>query len=196
MQLGELLSARKLTNRLTRPILLDADAAIRCARARQDVEQAQAKVEYAERAEDGRMLRPSTDAAKARLAEAESEQAAADEAAEDHLVDFVFESVGSTRWSEMLEEHPSLDEQKERLGDQDPGYDLKSWPVAVVAECLVDPAVAGPADVQRLKDDAPEVVWDQILSSAVRVNMGANTVPKSRSGSKTTTGSEPRSEQP
>ena len=193
MRLSELLESKRLTNRLTQPVLLDADIAIRCSRARKAVEDAQAKLDNAERAEQGRMLQPRVQRAQAELDEAKEEQEAADSEAEQFLVDFVFESVGSTRWDELLEEHPSPDEQKERLGNDDPGYDLKRWPLAVVAECLKSPEVSGVEDVEALKDRVPDVVWDQILAAAVRVNRGANQVPKSRNGSPTTDSSEPRS---
>lgn len=192
MQLSELLEQKRLTSRFTQPILLDADVAVRCARARTAVEKAQAKVEQAERSEDGRLQMPRTVKAREELEEAQAEQEAADSEAEAFLVDFVFESVGSTRWDELLEEHPSPDEQKERLGKDDPGYDLKTWPLAVVAACLKSPEVSGVADVRKLKDDAPDAVWDQILNAAIRVNRGANQVPKSLSGWPKTESSEPK----
>lgn len=196
LRLSDLLAERKLTNRLTRPILMDADVAIRCDRARREVEDAQKRVEKAEQVEAGRMQQPAVGKAKAALDQAEAEQEAADTEAEQHLVDFVFESVGSTAWDELIEKHPSPDDQKERLGEGDPGYDLKSWPIAVVAACLKQPEVSGEDDVRALKDQAPDVVWDQILAAAVRVNRGANAVPKSRNGSQTTQRSVQRSEQP
>lgn len=196
MRLSDLLESKRLTNRLTQPVLLDADVAIRCARARKLVEEARVRLDNAERAEQGRLQQPRVQRAQAELDEAKAEQEAADQDAEAHLVDFVFESVGSTRWDQLVEEHPSPTEQKEQLGEGDPGYDLQRWPLAVVAECLKAPEVSGVDDVAALKDRVPDAVWQQILGAAVRVNRGANEVPKSRNGSQTTASSEPKSGPP
>lgn len=196
MKLDELLEDRdRLRNRLTVPVLMSTDAAEACVRAEQSVRKAEATLERAQAAEDGRMSCPKTAEAEADLQAAQAALDAAHEAAQDHLVDFVVESIGSDRWEELVAEHPPTTEQVEQHGSKTL-FNPKTFPEAAVAACLAEPEVTGLADVRKLRSMVPDVVWQQLFEAVLRVNRGANRVPLSLIGSGATTSSAAGSEQP
>jgi hypothetical protein len=196
MKLSELMQGRELVNRHTVPVLLSTDAAWRLSRATAAVEKAKKEHGRAQRAENGRMHTPLTVEAQAELAEAEAELEAAQNAAAEHLIDFVVESLGSDEWEELVGAHPSPKEQAERLGAQDPGYDTKTFPLAAVAACLREPEVDSLDDVKQLKAKVPDIVWSQLFAAVLRVNRGQNAVPPSLTGSSETRSSGRESEPP
>jgi hypothetical protein len=186
MKLSELTDGDRLVNRLTVPICMSSDALNAFAVAKTRADDARKKVERAQRAEAGRMDAPLTVEARAELETAEAQLAEAESEAERFLVDFRFESIGADAWDDLLEQHPSPDEQKAKLGDQDPGFDAKTFPLAAVAACLVEPEVDSPDDVVKLRSKLPSRAWDQLFSAAVNVNRGENRIPPTWLGSKPT----------
>lgn len=229
VKLDDLLRERRLTSTLTQHILFDTDASHQLEQAKADYDaavrahdRAVTRVKQAGDEDGNRLLRPRVAVAEEALAKASAdleeasaayEQAQAD--AEPHLVDFVFESVGSDLWQRLHEMNPSPEAQRERLGDADPGYHARRFPIVAVAFSLQDPAVPDeeleayldeeldndaerplPPTVAALQSRVPDIVWDQIVGGAMVVNRGPNRVPKSLTGSGKTPTSEPRSEQP
>lgn len=216
MQLTELLAGRDLVNRSEVPVLLSTDAADRIARAQAAVNEAADALDRAKRVEQGRMAQPMSQERQAVLDAAQAELEAANEAALDHLVDFVVESIGSTEFDVLIEALPATPEQRKRYG-KELTWDPSRFPVLLVALCLRQPEVDAdelealqewlaaddrdgeppvPASVTQLKAKLPDVVWQQLYTAAYRVNRGVNDVPKSLTGSATTRSSEVRSEQP
>lgn len=196
MKLSELMQDRELTNRHTVPVLLSTDAAWRMSRATAAVDTAKKKLDRARRAERDRMQAPMTAEATEELEAAEAELEAAQNEAAEHLIDFVVESLGSDEWEALVEAHPSLPEQRERLGVEDPGYNTKTFPLAAVAACLKQPEVDSLDDVRKLKKKVPDVVWSQLFAAVLRANRGQNMVPPSLTGSSVTRSSGRESEQP
>lgn len=214
MKLSELLQDRgRLVNRLPVPVLMSTEAAERVARAQTDadltgrqVERAERAVKDAEAAEEGRMQRPRTEAAKTDLERAQAKHDAAEVAleearvaAEKYLVDFVVQSIGSDEWEELVNAHPPTEEQRERISGQSgavPQWNPATFPLDAVAACLAEPEVDGVEDVRKLKASVPEAVWYQLFAAVVRVNQGANRVDPSLLGSATTRISVSGSEQP
>jgi multidrug efflux pump subunit AcrA (membrane-fusion protein) len=190
MKLADLMQDRKLVNRHTVSVLLSTDALEDFATAKAKVEQAQQKLERAQRAEAGRMSAPLTVAAGAELEQAQARLAEAEAAAAEHLVDFKFESIGSDAWEALIDAHQSPDEQRERLGDDDPGFDTKRFPLAAVAACLVEPEVDSLDDVKLLKSRIPDYAWSQMFEGVLQVNRGKNRIPPTWLASRTTLPSE------
>jgi hypothetical protein len=186
MKLSELMQDRSLVNRHTVPVLLSTDAAFRVARARDAVDKAQRRLDRARVAEKGRMHAPMTVEATGDLETAQDELVQAEAEAEQHLIDFVVESLGSDEWEALVAAHESPADQMERLGSDDPGYDLKTFPLAAVAACLKEPEVDSLDDVKTLKGKIPDIVWSQLFAAVLRVNRGANAVPPTLLGSKKT----------
>jgi hypothetical protein len=195
MKLSELTEGDRLVNRLTVPICMSSDALNAFALAKTKADDARKKLERAQRAEAGRMDAPLTVEARAELEQAEAELAAAEDEAERFLVDFRFESIGADAWDDLLDAHQSPDEQKAKLGDQDPGFDAKTFPVAAVTACLVEPEVDSPGDVVKLRSKLPSKAWDQLFAAAVNVNRSENRIPPMWLGSRTTPSSVSGSEQ-
>lgn len=196
MLLSDLLADRdRLRNRLTVPVLMSTDVAEACVQAQEAVDLAAGDLELAQAVEDGRMSTPKTQAAHARLEQAQAQLDAAHEAAEDHLVDFVVESIGSDAWEELVSEHPPTDEQREKYGPKTV-FNPRTFPEAAMAVCLVEPEVTGLGDIRKLRSQIPDVVWQQLFEAVLRVNRGANRVPLSLTGSVATRSSAAGSEPP
>lgn len=213
MRLDELLEDRgRVVNHHTVPVLMDRDAAQRCVQAEDAVEKARETHARAAAVEAGRMATPHTTLTRQKLEEAEAELEAAYQAAEPHLVQFKFESVGGDLWDQMITAHPPTKDQRER--DEDAEYNPTLFPLAAVAVSLADPQIprgevdayraaldAGeqeppiPPSVRKLKSQVPSIVWDQLFQGALVVNRGVTRVPLLWSGSGTTRRSGPGSAQ-
>lgn len=207
MDLTELLEDRdRLINRKTVPILMSSEHADECYRAQNAVEKARAVVERAEAIEKERLDKPRTTKAREDLAQAEAELEAASEAAAEHVVDFVVESVGSDLWEEIVDAHPPTKEQKDQYGDG-MWFNPRTFPEVAIGCCLAEPQV--PSDdikqylesmrdgfpegqpdsipaVRKLRGTVNDIVWQQLLAAVIRVNRGANAIPKSLTGSGST----------
>lgn len=194
MKLSEVLEGRNLTNRVTVPVLLNTDTAERIIDAERAVKDATRRLEFAEQQEAGLMAQPATTAAREELSQAQAALAAAQADAEDHLYDFVVESIGAAAWQELVSAHPPTKEQRERLG-RDLDYNPDTFPVAALAVCLVDPEADTVEEVQDLKAKLPQAVWQQLWTGCLRANIGVNRVPPSLTGSHATSGSGPKSGQ-
>ena len=204
MKLDELLKDRgRVVNHHTVPVLMDRDAAQRCVRAEEAAEKARDAHGRAVAIESDRMAQPQTTTTRNKLDEAEAELEAAYQAAEPHLVEFKFESVGGDLWDQMITAHPPTVEQRER--DENAEYDPTVFPLAAIAVSLADPEIPDveidayrkaldrgesdppiPPAVRKLKSQVPSIVWDQLFSCALLVNRGVTRVPLLWSGSGTT----------
>lgn len=202
MNLDELLEDRdRLANRLTVPVLMSTDHAEACARARKEVDRAQKALARAERLKGERLSHPDHERAKQELQEAQDAVQAADEAAAEKVVEFVVESVGADLWEEIVDAHPPTQQQQDQHGDL--WFNPSTFPLIAIGLCLVEPEVPrgqldryleqmrdgfpdGPPkipSVGKLRGAVPDIVWQQLLTAVIRVNRGANAVPKSLSGS-------------
>jgi hypothetical protein len=188
MKLTELLEGRDLTNKVTVPVLVNTDAAERVVAAERDLEKAKAALERASQAEAGRMSQPDTAEAREAVEAAEAALEDARREAEEHLYDFVIRSIGASEWHRLQTDHPPTKEQRDRFG-RDLDYNPDTFPVAVLAVCLADPEVASVAEVEQLRGRLPQAVWQQLWGAALRVNLGANRVPLSMTGSGATASS-------
>lgn len=196
MNLADLLKDRdRVVNRHTVPVLMSTDAADRCVAANERLTIARATHARALAVEQGMMAKPETERAQQALDDASAEVESAETEASGHLVDFVFESVSSTAWERLVTEHPATKDQaadpalQDRLG-RGPTWNPSTFPIAAVAACLVEPNVETVAEVEKLKDSIPDIVWQQLWGAVLRVNRGMNQVPPSLAASNRTRTSE------
>lgn len=206
----------RLANRFTVPVLMSTDAAVDMVLAQQAVDAAERKVKAAAGRDVGGLAQsPETVEAQAVLAQARTDLDTAEQAAAEHMVDFVVESVGADVWEALVAAHPPTDRDRDRRGE-DAAWDGVGFPLAAIAFCLRQPARVPQGQLDdymdavrsddvlpplptaaKLKAKVPDAVWEQLFRAVLRVNRGVNQVPKSWGGSVQTppfgNGSGPRS---
>ena len=204
MKLADMFEGRNLADHTEVPVLLSTDAADRVVAAERQVELAQAAVDAAARTEADLLSKPRTDRAREQLAEAQAELDAAEAAAQEHLYEFCFTSIGSEEWESLVLAHPPTPKQKERFG-RELDFNPDTFPVVAVAACLtkivkpdgtVEEVETTPDDVRStIKSQVKQAVWQQLWGACYRVNVGRSQIPLSLSGSgrprSSDTGSEP-----
>lgn len=190
----------RLSDRSAVPVILNHDAAQRCAKADEEVSAAEVGLDAARQVEEGRMAQPRVERAEQRLQAATAEREAAYEAAQHHVYEFVFESLSASAWDRLVTEHPPTEEQSERLVGRDAKlkWNPDTFPVALVSACLVEavPVVDGdrlefdgPDDIAALRDQVKPATWDQLWFAAFSLHQSQDQVPSGLGGSATTSSS-------
>lgn len=87
---------------------------------------------------------------------------------------FVFESLGATRWYELVAEHPPTKAQKE----EKLALNELTFQVAAIIESCVDPAMSQ-EDVEWLRDILPKFQWEQLWLGCMTATVGGDGRPKS-----------------
>src|ERR1035437_5077976 len=129
------LKSRKKPTVSRLPLCLDSDVADKLRTA--EVEEVLAREAANERPQDRQE--------QIKLSDAQDALQAAREAAEQETVVFVFKSIGRPRWDALLDEHPATSKQRDELRKQgvtgDLNYNADTFPQALVAASLTDPAL-------------------------------------------------------
>lgn len=89
-------------------------------------------------------------------------------------IDFVFQSVGKRRWTDLKEAHPP------RQIDIEHGLDFNAdtFPAAAIAESLVAPTGVTPEKLAVFEEQASSGQWARLWSACVDVNVGVSDIPK------------------
>lgn len=87
----------------------------------------------------------------------------------EHVHEFRFRALSRTRWRALVDEHPSREGQDETLN-------MDTFPVAVVAACLVAPELTV-REVADLADELSVGQFDELFGAAWAVNQEAGDVP-------------------
>ncbi len=107
----------------------------------------------------------SRDAAEAVVAvEAEMEAA---------TVTFTVGSVSRHKWANLLAKYPPSAQDRRAGHDHDP----EKFPVAAVAECVIDPDLS-PLQAQQLADVLPPGEWNKLWIAALTLNITGTPAPK------------------
>lgn len=93
----------------------------------------------------------------------------------ESTVTFRFRALSRTGWAELLAAHPAREGQQER-------YNWDTFPTAIVAACLIDPAMTAD-EVEELFDAINQGSRDALTGAAWDVNQEASAVPFSQRAS-------------
>lgn len=112
----------------------------------------------------------------------------------DATVEFVFQHLGRTAWTDLLAEHPPTDEQKAanpRL-DNNP----ETFPYAAMAASCIAPENATADSFRDLEERITAESWDQMWAATLVANLGGRDPGESGAASAVLRRLRPRSEQP
>lgn len=89
-------------------------------------------------------------------------------------VHLLFRSIGRKSYEALIRMHPSTDKQKEELAaktppEDDPGYDLEEFPIALIAASCVEPELT-PDQVRELYDEWNASEMEELWITALEVN--------------------------
>jgi hypothetical protein len=92
---------------------------------------------------------------------------------EKHTRVFRVRSIGPD-YGDLFADHPPTDEQRQAGYD----YNPKTFQPAAVAACCVDPAMSA-EKAELLRKRLSQGQWAKLVSAAIEVNVGPDSVPKS-----------------
>lgn len=119
-------------------------------------------------------INPKDQDAKRELVDLEAELERLTEANLDNIVEFTFKSIGRKGFEEILEEYPATAAQKrdaKREGNEEPGFDIDTFPPALLAAALVSPSLTAD-DIADMwdSDDWNHAELMVLFLSAMEVN--------------------------
>lgn len=105
---------------------------------------------------------------------------------ENDEIEFVFQAMPRTRYSELLEEHPPSDEDKEA----GLAFNADTFPPALIAECLIDPEGVDVKEATRIWAEWSDAECELLLANAIAVNRSLKDIPFTKSDTGGTASSE------
>ena len=96
---------------------------------------------------------------------------------EDDEIEFVFQAMPRNRYSDLLEEHPPSDEDKEA----GLAFNADTFPPALIAECLIEPEGVDVQEATRIWAEWSDAECEMLLANAIAVNRSLKDIPFTKS---------------
>lgn len=107
----------------------------------------------------------------------------------EQSVDFTFQAIGKTAWSDLLAKHPPTKAQKELRLDHNP----ETFSTAAIAASLVDPGDVTLEQVEQLAEHLSLGQWRRIWEACIAANVDGDDPGESSAASLLLRGSKPSS---
>lgn len=95
--------------------------------------------------------------------------------AHESEIEFVFTSIGSKAWRDLVAKHPPTDVMRRQGAD----FNTETFPIAAMAAACVEPAGATVEKFTRLAETISQGQWNQLWAACHAANAGPADVPLS-----------------